>query len=302
MFSKHDIEKEFNKGISIVPFYEDNLKENSINLSASHFAWTMSSGKISFDDNDEVIEGDECITEINNNEFNFKKGDNCVIEWSGEKYIILLPFSTTLIETQEVLAVDNFIGGTYHSKVGLASKGIGHIGTMLGPNFSGHSLVAVHNVSDVPIKINVGDTFVSVIFYRIDTVLGSQNATRNGHLEKFAELGINITQKEREFLGQDWKCDIHKVREKMLKDKNYQEFLKDSKRRKLNKFFKYINKRNVIIFLILLGGIFATYFSAKYLDSKRTGNPIWVDRFWTVNFSGVFIWIFDKVCRLFKPN
>ena len=46
MFSKYDIEKELGKGISIVPFKKENIKENSINLSASQYAWTMSEGAI----------------------------------------------------------------------------------------------------------------------------------------------------------------------------------------------------------------------------------------------------------------
>ena len=69
------------------------------------------------------------------------------------------------METKEVLSLNNYIGGTYHAKVGIVSKGMGHIGTMIGPNFSGDSLIAFHNVSDDLIVLKVGESFVSVVFH-----------------------------------------------------------------------------------------------------------------------------------------
>ncbi|MGU9409619.1 hypothetical protein ACV31O_07975 [Clostridium perfringens] len=49
MFSGLDIDKELGKGINIYPFNENNLKENSINLNASKYAWSMKKGKVFYD-------------------------------------------------------------------------------------------------------------------------------------------------------------------------------------------------------------------------------------------------------------
>lgn len=105
-----------------------------------------------------------------------------------------------MIETEDVLGVENNIGGTYHSKVGLVSQGLGHIGTMLGPNFSGHSLIAIHNVSKEVLTIKVGDTFVSAVFNYLNTAIYTNNATKNGYLEKLSELGIQLNTIDRKFL------------------------------------------------------------------------------------------------------
>ena len=39
MLSKKDIERELGKGIAIVPFSATNVKDNSVNLTASKYAW-----------------------------------------------------------------------------------------------------------------------------------------------------------------------------------------------------------------------------------------------------------------------
>ena len=44
MLSRIDIENELGKGINIVPFNRENIKENSINLSASEYAWSLNGG------------------------------------------------------------------------------------------------------------------------------------------------------------------------------------------------------------------------------------------------------------------
>ena len=41
MFSKIDIQKSLGKDIIFFPFKEDNIKENSLNLTVSKWAWTL---------------------------------------------------------------------------------------------------------------------------------------------------------------------------------------------------------------------------------------------------------------------
>lgn len=116
---------------------------------------------------------------------------------NNEKFIILLLLSTTLVETNEVLAVDNHIGGCYHSKVSIVSLGVGHIGTMLGPNFSGHSLIALHNLSETPIKLSINESFVSLTFYYLHTPIDYPNHTINSHIDKLERL--RLSKKEKNF-------------------------------------------------------------------------------------------------------
>ncbi|MBN3407073.1 deoxycytidine deaminase [Clostridium botulinum] len=301
MLSIVDIQKELGKGINLVPFRDKNIKENSINLSASCYAWTMTNGEVLKNGGKWILSNDNKEEECAEENLKLVKGNSAVYESNGKKEIILLPFSTTLIETEEVLGVENNIGGTYHSKVGLVSQGLGHIGTMLGPNFSGHSLIAIHNVSKEVLSIEVGETFVSLVLNYLNTPIRINNATRNGHLEKLSELGVRLSAKEREFLDADWKSNTTRVREKLKEDKNFREYKDTLQRKKYENVKKYINKNNIIVSLAIIALLAAFYLLASIVDSKLD-KPVWVDRFWTVGFSGIFIFVFNPVIKLMKPS
>ena len=118
MLSKYDIENELGKGICIHPLKLDNIKENSVNLSAGKYAWATRSCDIYF--REDVKEKDEKFSltpySARDRKITITKGKSCIVEdTKGQKYIVLLPMSTTLIETEEVLAVNNNIGGTYQN-------------------------------------------------------------------------------------------------------------------------------------------------------------------------------------------
>ncbi|MBV4414687.1 dCTP deaminase domain-containing protein [Clostridium tyrobutyricum] len=301
MLSIIDIQKELGKGINLIPFREKNIKENSINLSASCYAWTMSNGTV-------LRCGDRWILDANNDgkkhieeKFNLFKGESAVYDKNGRNEIILLPFSTTLIETEEVLGIGNNIGGTYHSKVGLVSQGLGHIGTMLGPNFSGHSLIAIHNVSSEVLTIEVGETFVSIVFNYLTTPIGTNNATKNGHLEKLSELGVKLNTKARKVLDEDWKSSTIRVREKLKEDMNFKRYQNILQGKKHEKLRKYVNRNNIIISLVISALIAGFYLLALFIDSK-VNKHVWVDRFWNVGFSGILIVAFNPLIKLMKPS
>ena len=192
MLSKRDIEKELGKGINIVPVIRDNFKENSINLTVSENAWTQSSATVYWYGGESFGLKD---TPAKKKTRSFRRGSKCEFHVSRnrgkvDKYIILLPHTTTLIETSEVIGVANYIGGALHSKVGLVAKGIGHIGTMLGPGFCGHLLVSLHNITEEVIALKVGTTFVSLSFDYLTTQVARTSSTTSGHVDKFSELGI----------------------------------------------------------------------------------------------------------------
>lgn len=300
MLSKIDIEKELGKGINISPFNSNNIKENSINLSASEYAWTNATAAFYINS-----QGDMSLekNELYNKRIDIKKGHSSLVEINNINYIILLPLSTTFVQTSEVIAVDNRIGGTYHSKVSIASLGIGHIGTMLGPNFSGHSLISLHNVSNDIIKIQVGETIVSLVFNYLDSPIDNPNPTISGHIEKLSEFGINLTFKERELLNADWKRNIHLVREHMESEEKYKLYKKLLRKRKFHKIDKCLNLHNIILIIFIILFVYLLNHIAMLLDINLIASgksPVWVDRFWTVGFSGIFIPIFNFINRYFK--
>lgn len=131
--SDKDIKKLLGYHIFIYPFKEENLKPASYNLTASKCAFVKD-----------------------------KEGNQKLIV-CGNK-IKIPPHETGIIETQESIYVSKWITGTYHSKVKMANKGIGHIGTTLDPCFFGVSAIALHNTTNKPIEIKVGDTIATLIF------------------------------------------------------------------------------------------------------------------------------------------
>ena len=209
---------------------------------------------------------------------------------------MILPLSTTLIETKEVLAVSSKIGGTYHSKVGLVSKGLGHIGTMVGPNYSGDSLIALHNISNELLVLSVGESFVSVVFHYLNTPFTYSNPTTSGHTDKFSSLGLEVSETQLAELNQDWKKKFEEVQKKMCETESFQALqgdLKEQKRKRLKQFFC---KRNIAISLITVAALFLLYVLAAYID-RKSGGTTWVDRYFSVGFSGIFVAIFTAVAN-----
>lgn len=303
MLSKFDILNELGKGISIYPLNENNIKENSINLSASEFAWATKSVDIFVDETESDPNKKFSLKqkESHNKKVTIKKQNSAVVEDGGEKFIVLLPLSTTLIETKEVLAVNNYIGGTYHSKVGMVSKGLGHIGTLVGPNFSGDSLIALHNISSKLIVIKVGDTFVSVVFHYLNTPYNHNNPTISGHTDKFSELGLYISEKEASILNEDWKKSFKEVSYRMCKTEEYNSLKKKIKEQKNEKLKKYFCKKNILIVSITIIFLIGLYILSSIVD-KNAGNHLWTDRFINVGCSGIIIAIISCVVKYIKND
>lgn len=287
MLSRRDIEKELGKGINVFPLRRDNIKENSINLTASTYAWTLGDATVHWlgDDKFTVVDTPKpkCKRKLT-----IRAGSKCVFYTDRTyttQYILLLPHSTTLVETEEVIAVESYIGGALHSKVGIVAKGVGHIGTMLGPGYSGHLMISLHNITDDVIAIKVGSTCVSLAFDYLSTQVVRTSATVSGHVDKFAELGVNVTEDDRVFLTADWKANVAEVREKMLKSVEYREYRADINKNIWQEVKKYINKRNIFAVVAVVLIFVALLCLATWADSKLL-EPVWVERFWNVGCSG----------------
>ena len=303
MLSKIDILNEIGKGICVFPLDVSNIKENSLNLCAGEFAWATSTKDIYYDDNENDKNFKFSLSQDtkHNEKLVIEKGKSAIVSNKGKQYILLLPNATTLIETQEVLSVGNYIGGTYHSKVGLVSKGLGHIGTMVGPNFSGDSLIAIHNISDSLVVLNVGDSFVSVVFHYLNTPNVLANPTISGHTDKFAELGLTVSEEESRVLNADWKKQYEEVRKKLCNSNTYKELQNELKQKRREVLRSYFNKKNILISLCAIIFFVVIYYISAYVDSQ-SGQYVWTDRFFNVGFSGIFIVAINWIMKLLKNN
>jgi len=211
LLSKIDIEKYIGKGIYIVPFTRDNIKENSINLKLSDKAWTLNPSK------------------------NGTRQYNHASLACNKNIITLVPHTTTVVYTEEVIALNSKFGGTLHAKVGVVAKGIVFSSTMIGPLYCGHLMVLLQNPTDNPISLNVGDTFISLALYKLRTKLRHEtvNSNSGGHVEKLADLGIRPGNGIMKWLDEDWKKDIVKIKEKFAQESEYQEIKRKQNQKKL---------------------------------------------------------------------
>lgn len=199
MFSKINIQRSLGKGIVLLPFKEKNiketLKENSLNLTVSKWAWKLTLSDMP----QETIESGEALKQQK-----FEEARYCYIATKdGNGYIVLEPFSTTIVITNEFLAIGNSIGGTIHTRVSTAALGVGHISTMLGPSYMGRLSVPLHNPTNKPICLKVGDQFLSIIFHRLKTRIKESNHTSKSHIEKFTKWGIKLTDEQQKEIYQE---------------------------------------------------------------------------------------------------
>lgn len=142
--------------------------------------------------------------------------------------MVLLPFSTSIILTEEFLALDESIGGTIQTRVGTAVKGVGHISTMLGPFYMGRLAVPVHNPTADIICLEVGSQFLSIIFHRLNTKSKEPNHTEGAHVNKFSEWGISLDEKMlQEIKPEDLKSFDTYV-QRMRKDENFLDYAKEN--------------------------------------------------------------------------
>lgn len=300
MLSKRDFEKELGRGISIYPFKEKNIKENSINFSVSSNAWTLGNGTI--------IRSKPGYFSLATPEsapstrIVLSCGDSAIRSIGKRQYLILLPNTTTIVETQEVIGVSNRIGGTLHSKVGIVAQGIGDIGTMLGPCYCGHLMISLHNLTDHLVVLPVGETFVSIVFHYLDTPAAiKKNTNMSGHVDMLSELGIHIDAQTREFLTADWKQTEDGIREKMTGENSFKLFEGKLKKEKAQKYRRFFTRSNILIVVVLL--IFITLGAVvAYTIKSKTHNDIWVERYWTIMITGIIVPFIMWLIKQIKPK
>ena len=261
MFSKIDIQISLGKDIIFFPFKEENIKENSLNLTVSKWAWTLTE-----------VDQSELKKNRNDGEKKYGEKKSCLINKDGNDSIILFPFSTTMVITNEFLAIGKSIGGTIHTRVGTAALGVGHISTMLGPSYMGRLCVPLHNPTCKPIYLPVGDSFLSIIFYRLNSSIKESNHTSKAHIDKFSTWRIILNEQEREEICLENIKDMETCVEEM---NNCESFLQYKKKHSLkNRIWDIVkdwfSARNIIIFVLLFVAIILLIMLLQYPESTST--------------------------------
>ncbi|MFD5853878.1 hypothetical protein ACFWGC_27570 [Cytobacillus pseudoceanisediminis] len=232
LLSNNDIKRELikAKNLAIYPLKVENIKGSSINLTASKYAWNISDKKSAVTEND--------------------------------KKIVIPPNSTVCIFTEEAVWVSRRIGGTYHPRVSLVSKGLGNISTTLDPQWYGLSLVAVNNPTSNTVEIKVGEAFVSVMLYYLKTP-ATKGIIENQASRPDIYSRFTISDDEEIFLAEQWHRNHHGIVTKMLNSESYQYLYKDKMKflTSISNFFGHNFIAGVLGGLIttIIGGIIIYY-------------------------------------------
>lgn len=172
--------------IFIFPFNEKNLKGSTYNLTASQFAYYV----------------------------NEKKEQVSVL--TEDDKIKFPPYKTVNILTQECIFVEKNFCGTYHTRVSCAKKGLSSISTTLDPMYHGASLISVTNLTDNFIEIDVGDSFASLILYKMYRATGDLHDNQPSRLD-ISKSSID----EYEYISKDKKNEVNQRLKKFITNEYY---------------------------------------------------------------------------------
>ena len=155
MLSYRSLGKELGKNIFIYPLKIANIKGNSIDFTASEFAFDS-------------------------------EGNNL---YDKEKARIVVPaHETACILTNEAIYLSGKIGGTCHSRLSIAKRGFDHIGTMLDPFYCGQLYVVLHNTSNKIKTIELSERIISLVFFHLEQPMLEDNHTwAPAHKDKIAD-------------------------------------------------------------------------------------------------------------------
>ncbi len=208
ILSDVDIKKQLGKEILIYPFNSKNIRGASINLSTSNRAWSLKKKKSIFNKSSNTID--------------------------------IPAHDTALIETEEVLHVSKKIAGSFHSKVGIVAKGLGHVGTTLDPGWIGNLLITIHNHSDEIVRLQLNETFISIMFQYVSSESEFVNDNKHGRPELLKNF--ELTPEDEKYFHDDLiRTNIVTLKETMHSHKPFKEF-------QLKIFEEYKKKNKVILF------------------------------------------------------
>lgn len=238
------------------------------------------------------------IKKIKGSTYNFKASN---LAWSLETkeslvkdgFITIPKNDSAIIVTEEVIRVSNKIGGTYHSKVKLVKKGLGHIGTTLDPTWQGHSVITVHNHSndEKGVKIKVGDTFATLMLYYLNKPSDHIQENPPNQINQLREF---LTDEETNFFEHPWNTSLEGLRDEFIKQDSYKTLKKKySKPKRIRKLVTSIGV--IMLFWFIASGIFAHYMKFSYWKG------FWIFTL-TIGFSGALFILGPSIVKQFKEG
>jgi len=249
VLSEWDIINELGRGLFIYPFRGMNksIKGCCLCLTASRYAYT-------FDVDAQTGKQKENRLEIKINPGN------------QDHFFILIPKrKTAVIWTQESVRLENYLCGSIHSTVTLVSKGIGHLGTRVNPSYGGVMAIALHNLSDEDIKIDVGkndeDGGEIIAYLRIHRLSSKSSVTQSE--DEPGKIGDMPAQPEevKKWLREKWRTGNKSAIARVLESSPD---FKEAKTELANKsiryrlFFKYLPQWDTSIWVqIIIAGVTA---------------------------------------------
>lgn len=220
-----------------------------------------------------------------------------------EWFFILRPFETVLVWTRETIWVSRFIGGTFHSKVSLVTRGLGHVSTTLDPGWHGQLLVPLNNPTKEKIKVVIArdrekekiyETFITMVLFRSqEASLNEKSSNKSARIELLEEILEEHSKNNRDaeylwdFIQRIKKSvdkmelfdDLNNPTDRRQKIKKFQrEHLEmitemDNEFERLNEFSRTVYKQRSSIFGVIVFVIFAvllgvTIFTFVCCDDK----------------------------------
>ncbi|BAY64956.1 hypothetical protein NIES22_50570 [Calothrix brevissima NIES-22] len=165
VLSDQDIIRELGKGILFHPLKQGSIKACDLCLTASEYAYAIGKKQRL------IIETEP------------KQGKPD----EEQQFFKIPPKDTVLVWTDESIWLSNRFRGPLYSIVAEVSRGIGHIGTRVNPCWSGALCIALHNVSDDELRINVRDVKQPIVYLAIEKLSSksssSHKSDRNARLD-----------------------------------------------------------------------------------------------------------------------
>ncbi len=179
-------------------------------------------------------------------------------------YITIHANDTTIIYTNEIVAISNKLGGTFHSRVNDVSIGCGHIGTTLNPGWFGRLLIAITNHTENDnLQIKVGDDFVTLVLEYLDSKSSKdEDDNDKSRRDILNKIGIQLTNEERKILDNDDIQTRKDMQSAINKEQPYNE-IKNTKRSQISLLFW-----GAAVFLILI-------ILLLFVLKLKTDNPLY---------------------------
>ncbi|WP_413172632.1 hypothetical protein [Anabaena azotica] len=262
VLSYQDIIKELGKGIYFHPLKPGSVKDCDLCLTAGECAYSLTDEKRLTIGTEQNPQGEE------------------------RKYFDIPKNDTALVWTSEAIWLSNKFRGPLYSVVKQVSNGLGHIGTRVNPEWASVLCIALHNVSNKPIRIYVGDVDNPIAHLAIEKLSSKcLNPSKNhkqdhtpGRLDVIR--GLSNTQEINDYFNapeNGWM--MHKkdrLKQLMIESDEYKKLKKGVKETLLDFLGSTEDSRwnrvNMIVNILLLG--LGTLFAAlTYLNSHQSSNP-----------------------------